>query len=63
VCPNQAVALGHAVYRILARLFTECVGFADEPQCASVCPEGAVEESGAEGPARVPALAPLGRAT
>lgn len=38
VCPNKAISEGEAVYVIDPRRCTECVGFHDEEQCASVCP-------------------------
>jgi len=41
-CPNAAVAEGLPVYRINRYLCTECLGFADEPQCAEACPVGAI---------------------
>jgi ferredoxin len=37
-CPNDAIALGDERYEIDPGLCTECVGFADTPQCAYVCP-------------------------
>ena len=45
VCPNQATAEGYPVYRIVALLCTECVGYAEEAQCASACPAGAIVEA------------------
>lgn len=41
-CPNSATAEGCLNYRINRYLCTECLGFADEPQCAQVCPVDAV---------------------
>jgi ferredoxin len=37
-CPNQAISPGDERYEIAPEKCTECVGFFDEPQCASVCP-------------------------
>jgi ferredoxin len=37
-CPNEAITAGDSIYVISPELCTECVGFFDEPQCASVCP-------------------------
>ncbi|MCL4458453.1 MAG: YfhL family 4Fe-4S dicluster ferredoxin [Chloroflexi bacterium] len=37
-CPNQAISEGETIYIIDPDKCTECVGFYDEPQCASVCP-------------------------
>ena len=37
-CPNDAISEGDPIYAIDPDLCTECVGFYDEPQCASVCP-------------------------
>ncbi len=37
-CPNEAISMGSFVYVIDAEKCTECKGFHDEPQCASVCP-------------------------
>jgi len=38
VCPNQAIALGAAIYEIAPQRCTECVGHFDTPQCVDVCP-------------------------
>jgi len=38
VCPNQAIAMGPAIYEISAGRCTECVGHFDTPQCVDVCP-------------------------
>ena len=54
MCPNYAVAVGHPIYRIVALLCTECVGYAEEPQCASVCPENAIVELCASALTRTP---------
>lgn len=37
-CPNEAITAGDSIYIIDPNLCTECVGYFDEPQCASVCP-------------------------
>ncbi len=37
-CPNNAISEGDTLYVIDPDRCTECVGFYDEPQCASVCP-------------------------
>ncbi|WP_439212611.1 YfhL family 4Fe-4S dicluster ferredoxin [Duffyella gerundensis] len=37
-CPNQAIAMGAAIYQIDPARCTECVGHYDEPTCQSVCP-------------------------
>ncbi len=37
-CPNEAISMGNSVYVIDPDKCTECQGFHDEPQCASVCP-------------------------
>ncbi len=38
VCPNSAITQGAELYEIDFGKCTECVGFHDESQCASVCP-------------------------
>lgn len=38
VCPNRAISAGEDMYVIDPERCTECVGFHDEEQCASVCP-------------------------
>ncbi len=38
VCPNQAIAMGPAIYEIAHQRCTECVGHFDAPQCVEVCP-------------------------
>ncbi len=38
VCPNSAISQGSDYYEIDFNKCTECVGFHDESQCASVCP-------------------------
>jgi len=37
-CPNEAISEGEEIYVIDPDKCTECVGFYDESQCASVCP-------------------------
>lgn len=37
-CPNEAISEGEDRYVIDPDRCTECVGFYDEQQCASVCP-------------------------
>ena len=37
-CPNEAISEGDSQYMINASKCTECVGFFETPQCASVCP-------------------------
>ncbi|HPB58676.1 MAG TPA: YfhL family 4Fe-4S dicluster ferredoxin [Candidatus Saccharicenans sp.] len=37
-CPNQAISVGDERYEINPEKCTECVGYFNEPQCASVCP-------------------------
>jgi len=37
-CPNQAISAGDERYEINPEKCTECVGYFNEPQCASVCP-------------------------
>ena len=38
VCPNDAISEGETIFVIEPDKCTECVGFHDESQCASVCP-------------------------
>lgn len=38
VCPNAAISEGDTIYVIDPAKCTECKGFYDEQQCASVCP-------------------------
>ncbi|MDD8019945.1 MAG: YfhL family 4Fe-4S dicluster ferredoxin [Acidobacteriota bacterium] len=40
-CPNQAISAGDERFEINPDKCTECVGYFDEPQCASVCPTNA----------------------
>jgi ferredoxin len=40
-CPNQAISMGDAHFVIDPNRCTECVGFFDQPQCLSVCPNEA----------------------
>lgn len=42
LCPNDAIAPGLPVFRIHPWLCTECLGFAEEPQCAESCPADAI---------------------
>jgi len=37
-CPNNAITEGEEIYVIDPDLCTECIGFADAPQCVDVCP-------------------------
>jgi len=37
-CPNEAISEGDPIYVIDWEKCTECEGYYDEPQCASVCP-------------------------
>ena len=41
VCPNTAICEGESVFVVDPGKCTECVGFFDEQQCASVCPTDA----------------------
>lgn len=41
VCPNKAISEGEALFVIDPDRCTECVGFHDVEQCASVCPTDA----------------------
>ena len=43
LCPNDAIAPGLPVFRINAWLCTECLGFAEEPQCVTKCPVEAID--------------------
>jgi ferredoxin len=38
-CPNDAISEGESAYVIDPEACTECVGFADEERCQSVCPD------------------------
>ncbi len=42
VCPNGATAEGSPIYRINRYLCTECLGFAETPQCTETCPVQAI---------------------
>ncbi len=42
ICPNDAIAGGFPVYRINPFFCTECVGYADQAQCAEACPANAI---------------------
>ena len=37
-CPNAAITQGDGIYLVNPDLCTECVGHADEPTCAQLCP-------------------------
>ena len=37
-CPNDAMYQGIEIYEINPKLWTECVGHFDQPQCVEVCP-------------------------
>ena len=37
-CPNDAITQGDGIYLVNPDLCTECVGHADEPTCAQLCP-------------------------
>lgn len=37
-CPNAAITAGKEIFEINPDRCTECVGAADEMQCAAVCP-------------------------
>ena len=37
-CPNNAISQGDDIYIIDQAKCTECVGHADSPSCAGVCP-------------------------
>ena len=37
-CPNEAISEGEEIFVIDPNKCTECVGFYDTQQCASVCP-------------------------
>ncbi len=37
-CPTNSISEGDPVYKIDAGTCVECVGHADAPQCAAVCP-------------------------
>lgn len=41
-CPNDAIRQGDSICHIEPLLCTECVGYAEEPQCVEVCPEDAI---------------------
>jgi ferredoxin len=40
-CPNTAITQGDSTFVIDPAKCTECVGYHDAPQCASVCPTNA----------------------
>ncbi|HPH06911.1 MAG TPA: YfhL family 4Fe-4S dicluster ferredoxin [Methylotenera sp.] len=37
-CLNGAISFGESYHEISSNLCTECVGYADSPQCVEVCP-------------------------
>ncbi|MFC2119841.1 YfhL family 4Fe-4S dicluster ferredoxin [Bacteroidota bacterium] len=37
-CSNNAITAGEEIYEINPNLCTECIGYYDGPQCATVCP-------------------------
>jgi ferredoxin len=41
-CPNQAISMGDVHFVIDPDRCTECVGFFDQPQCVSVCPNESI---------------------
>ena len=41
-CPNDAIVAFDSVYRIEPLYCTECVGYAEAPQCAAVCFPGVI---------------------
>ncbi len=41
-CPNDAIAPATFTYVINQRFCVECVGYADDPQCAERCAAGAI---------------------
>jgi ferredoxin len=43
-CPVQAIVEAHPAFRINPHVCIECLGYADAPQCAKVCPVGAVDD-------------------
>ena len=47
-CPNEAISSGEPIYVIDAAKCTECVGFAAEPKCQTVCPTQAIPIDPAE---------------
>ncbi len=38
VCPVKAISQGEEYYKIDPAICIECEGYADDPQCAEVCP-------------------------
>ena len=48
-CPNDAISKGLSAYRIEPLLCTECVGYAEEPQCVEVCPKNAIHLAAVDG--------------
>jgi ferredoxin len=41
-CPNDAIGGGTSIYHVEPLMCTECVGYAEEPQCVKICPEDAI---------------------
>ena len=41
-CPVNAISEGDEYYVIDPEVCVECEGYADEPQCAAVCPSDAI---------------------
>ncbi|MFC1984040.1 YfhL family 4Fe-4S dicluster ferredoxin [Chloroflexota bacterium] len=37
-CPNSAISEGETIYVIASDKCLECVGSADSPKCADICP-------------------------
>ena len=37
-CPNSAISEGETIYMIDSEKCRECVGNADSPKCAEICP-------------------------
>ncbi len=50
VCPAAAIFAAPPAFWIDPLLCVECLGFADEPQCAAVCPDDAIAEPAARAP-------------
>lgn len=42
-CPNDAISQAASICRIEPLLCTECVGYAEEPQCVEICPEDVIQ--------------------
>jgi ferredoxin len=50
VCPVSAIFAAPPVYWIDPWLCVECLGFSEEPQCAVVCPDAAIDQPAATAP-------------